>query len=686
VNESDARAVLLVRAAEHERADLLSPEALDAARREAGPPNDLGPWLAARARALLAALPAELQRLARHELPPRALAHLLPAAALALGLASNLLGPAQRIHAVWNPVTLLLAWNLAVYLGALVLALRGRGDARRAERDAGARSGLGALSARLVARAPALGAGAASGALRARYLRDYAWTCRSPIAARTSRLLALSAVAFALGALGGVLLRGVAFEYRVAWSSTLVPDPAQRAVLAKAIFWPAALALGARFPDAGALRLAASESGAPAAIWIAVWAICVAAIVVLPRAAWIALAGRAARRRAREVAFDLSDPAWSRLALPPPSPPGGPLDPRVLGWFVLDAPACTALASFESALVLEDAASEEARPSLRARLTLRDHAERKRRWYGAWRDVVAAGFAALPEADRPRLLAPGDRALDDALARVRANANRFAAELVLLELAAFEAYWPLSAQPGSARAGSGARLGAGLAGAIGPMLGSAVRDTLLRRSARSLGLPEELGPALRAQLDRVGRELTRGPQRVALGVAAGAAVGLLSFGIAAPVVALVAGKALGAAGAAVAVKAGLAALGGGAVVAGGVGIAGRGGPGGAVVGGGALLGVGAAPSGSRPRPEALLLAAAKIEVFLRAIVVGRHDDRIAARDVLAQVRASAEAVRALAEGGGAEDGDALAKAADVLDTALRRNEAWARASGVLPAR
>ena len=36
--------------------------------------------------------------------------------ALALGFATNLLGPAEKIHVVRNPVLLLVAWNLFVYL------------------------------------------------------------------------------------------------------------------------------------------------------------------------------------------------------------------------------------------------------------------------------------------------------------------------------------------------------------------------------------------------------------------------------------------------------------------------------------------------------------------------------------------------------------------------------------------
>ena len=45
-------------------------------------------------------------------------------AAFLLGLATNLLGPANQIHVVRNPVFILIAWNLLVYLTLFVLFLR----------------------------------------------------------------------------------------------------------------------------------------------------------------------------------------------------------------------------------------------------------------------------------------------------------------------------------------------------------------------------------------------------------------------------------------------------------------------------------------------------------------------------------------------------------------------------------
>src|SRR3954451_12536433 len=43
--------------------------------------------------------------------------------AIILGLATNLLGPADKIHVVRNPVLLLVAWNLLIYFSLVVMFL-----------------------------------------------------------------------------------------------------------------------------------------------------------------------------------------------------------------------------------------------------------------------------------------------------------------------------------------------------------------------------------------------------------------------------------------------------------------------------------------------------------------------------------------------------------------------------------
>ncbi|MEM7353334.1 MAG: hypothetical protein AAF657_21235, partial [Acidobacteriota bacterium] len=123
LNEDDAQAVALVRAVEEidRPGELLTVaarrEATAAAREAAGPDGDAASWLVARAHRLVAELERELSflpRFRRWTSPVRGLAW--PAVVLAgvIGLATNALGPEQRINVLAVPLLGLVAWNLVV--------------------------------------------------------------------------------------------------------------------------------------------------------------------------------------------------------------------------------------------------------------------------------------------------------------------------------------------------------------------------------------------------------------------------------------------------------------------------------------------------------------------------------------------------------------------------------------------
>ncbi len=644
MNEADMRRVLLARALDEEAPDLVAPPLRVEARRAGGDPGDLAGWLVRRARFLCERLPGPLVALADQELPPHALRGALPLVAAAVGALGGVLGPSHRIHALVNPAVGLMLWNLAVYGVALLPLTRpplpGAPGARSATGRRRTPWPVAALraGARWIGRRSAGSEGVVAGAkLRGSYFAAYASACSRPILDRSARLFHLSAIAFALGALVGMYLRGVVFEYHVVWGSTIVESPAVRAAIARVLFWPAALALGEGFPDAEALRLAATPDGAPAAPWLHAWAICLAAYVLLPRAVLAARAGIAARRHARDVALDLSDPAWAGLAAGREPSGADPLERRVLRWFALDAVSCGVLASLQSELIREDVEEEWRGRHIVARVTGQDSVQQKKDWHRDWRAVVEQGFAAFPETDRPAILDARAPELASAIQHVRSGSNPFAAELVLLELAAFEAYWPFAPH----RKG----VAVGLRAALRPRLHASVRERALRRAGERLGTGPELGPALRTRLEREGRHLAGSRRAPAAAALAGVAVSGLALGLAAPFLAGVIGHAMGLHGLA-AVSAGLAALAGGALAHGALGLAG-----GAtvLVGGGALLGLGAG-AGTAWVAEAtsasVLVAGAKIDVFLHAIVQGRHRDGTIAREIVDELRKSVEGLRA----------------------------------------
>jgi hypothetical protein len=134
------------------------------------------------------------------------------------------------------------------------------------------------------------------------------------VAARAARILHLSAAALALGAIVGLFLRGLAFEYRAGWESTFLDAPAVHGLL-----WfflgPAARFLGQPFPtveELAALRWDAA-GGENAAGWIYLYVVTVVAVVIVPRLVLAAIAGLRERTLSRRFPLSLDEAYFRRL-------------------------------------------------------------------------------------------------------------------------------------------------------------------------------------------------------------------------------------------------------------------------------------------------------------------------------------------------------------------------------------
>ena len=296
-----------------------------------------------------------------------------------------------------------------------------------------------------------------------------------------------------------------------------------------------------------------------------------------------------------------------------------------LDYFSLDANAMAVMVSLQSAMIEQDIRST------RAGDFFGDSLRPKRTWYLEWLGLLKEGFANLPEAVRPALYPIESGSFHSALERLSQCSNPFARELILLELAAFEPYWPLTAgEKGWAQKVRDLTKST-------PSLSSELLARSLENASRRLGLPENKGSLLRSELHSVNRSLSGYWKNIAIIAGVGTVAGALTFGIAAPIIGGLIGHSMGLAGAA-AVKAGLAAMGGGAIACGGMGVAG----GTAVIfGGGALLGIGVGDSvAATINPVSALIQAVKIEVFLRCVVAGHENAKQVVKDVLCQLRTS----------------------------------------------
>jgi hypothetical protein len=313
--------ILLVRAAEEAQPDAVPPEARIDALEAAGDLDDERAWFARRARHLLDHELARYRPLLRVR-DAFALSPLLNLALPALaGLSSSALGPHHQIHVLYNPLVLLVAWSFLAYAAFAYLALRAprlraprlrAPDLRAPELHVPEFSlgrGEGGLLARVLRRSAARlwlrtlksGAGAREEAsawlaVGTRFVEHWERAARPWFALRTRRILHLGALGLALGAIAGLYVRGLFFEYEMVWRSTFVREPGTVAAILRVLLAPACALLGRPLPTTADAAALLAPEGVAAAPWIHLLAATALLAVVLPRAFLALVAARRLRR------------------------------------------------------------------------------------------------------------------------------------------------------------------------------------------------------------------------------------------------------------------------------------------------------------------------------------------------------------------------------------------------------
>jgi hypothetical protein len=326
LREGDARTLLLIQAVEDTDQDgvLLPARArVEATRRAfdagAGSADDLA-RLRTRASLLRDEVLREAPALGRVLAPPRSRGTVVLATLVVATLAgalTNVLGPERHVSVLAFPLAGILVWNLAVYAG-LITRVLGRAATRR--RRAGPAPGRLAFVARWLEGAWLAGLGRRlAGTTRSAAVTDAVrrfqqlWLPTAPplVAARVRVVLHVAALAMALGAVAGMYVSGIAFEYRATWESTWLEAPAVQRYLDLAL-GPAARVLGLPVPDVAPLRGPAGEGAA--APWIHLWGTTLGLFVVIPRAALALLDALTAAHVSRRLPVSV-DAAYVRRAL-----------------------------------------------------------------------------------------------------------------------------------------------------------------------------------------------------------------------------------------------------------------------------------------------------------------------------------------------------------------------------------
>src|SRR5687768_1879872 len=147
LSEEQAAKIILVRSIEEAEPGLFTPKLLSGALAAAGTVGAGIGWVEKRASYLFEHIPASHRSVLQLIQLPTPWTVRLCVLAFVLGLATNLLGPTEKIHVVRNPVLALVAWNLFVYLTRLATLIFGRKFGFRSSAIVGefARSGAASL-------------------------------------------------------------------------------------------------------------------------------------------------------------------------------------------------------------------------------------------------------------------------------------------------------------------------------------------------------------------------------------------------------------------------------------------------------------------------------------------------------------------------------------------------------------
>jgi hypothetical protein len=306
VNERDLVALLLVEAIESSDPSAFTPEESSEAALAAVSAQSDAELLTRRSAFLLLRAPAPMRAWARVGLLPEHALGVTAGVAFGIGAVSNYLGPAQRVHVALNPLTALVLWHLAVYALLAWRRARGQNAAPGIAERALPRAAFAwqRLLAVLRGRRDAILRFQRIGAI---YWSAYWQAAGAAISARLAALLHVAAIALTLGALAGIYVRGIFFDYRAVWASTWF-DAEGIAQLLNLMLGPACLLLDGRLLDAEtASRLFAPE-GSDAGFWIHRLALGALLVVVLPRSALALAAALRARGAAAAIEVDLARP------------------------------------------------------------------------------------------------------------------------------------------------------------------------------------------------------------------------------------------------------------------------------------------------------------------------------------------------------------------------------------------
>lgn len=335
MKETDAARVFLVRSVEEFNESAFAKEDVEKAYEIAGDRFGEANWFLTRAAYLVDRLPYPYTAILQIPGFPDRWLPLVAGFSFLLGMSSNYLGPSGKIHVLFNPILVLVAWNLLAYLflalkavlppigsgtsGLSSPARRGSGPGQLAKVDASIPWGLRFVVPVVLRAWRALhGFTSAAWTMGVRW-SEFAkivaafWTTWSRVAgplmaARWRRMLHWSAVSLAVGATVGIYIRGLFLDYTVVWTSTFVKEEGTVETLIDIVLGPAIVAsrvFGGEWLQGLDFEALTTDPGASAAPWIHLYAVTTLLLILVPRMGLVIWETVRLKMMARDLKLDL---------------------------------------------------------------------------------------------------------------------------------------------------------------------------------------------------------------------------------------------------------------------------------------------------------------------------------------------------------------------------------------------
>jgi hypothetical protein len=357
MEQQDISTILLIRSVEECEPDYFSSKDLSEASIHSGVPEEETDWVQKRARYLFRKLPASWQEVPNIFRFSREWLALLCLGVFFLGIGLNSIGVRDNIHVMYNPVVFLLMWNMLVYCLVLVqyLILFQRKDTKgvlpspeqlikkdrlsplKIQKEIATESkslfsgrmtfGVHVIQKLFVKffkevfflyyrffeqKKKSLHGRAADIKVVRRYWNHWWNVGQAILLARLQYVIHCSAIFLVLGALVGIYMRGLFFEYTVVWKSTFIHDQGIILLLLNGIFGLPSLLLNGSFLTASHVAPLMGPQGVPAAPWIHLFAVSVFFFVVIPRAVLLIVAARSASTLSHKVTIHPGEEYYAR--------------------------------------------------------------------------------------------------------------------------------------------------------------------------------------------------------------------------------------------------------------------------------------------------------------------------------------------------------------------------------------